>query len=428
MKTVILAGGRGTRLWPLSRDDYPKQFLPLFDGKSLVQRSIELFSRISEVYVVTSKSLSPYFTYAVSGISTDNVIAEPEPKGTAAAISLAISRVGDEDLLFVPSDHVLGQDFLDLIKRTNPNEGEIVLFGYRPDSPSTAYGYIEVDGNGRVLSFHEKPDAERARTYMESGKYLWNMGIFLMKGSTGKEAIRKYLPEVHKVVFENEGKGYEAMKEVTFDYGVLEKHDKLRALRYTGEWHDVGSWKSLYQAMDKDENGNVLKGEVLALNTRDSLITSANRLVAAYGLTGISIISTMDAVLVIPTDLSEKTKDIVKVLGAKKVAHESPKIYRQWGHYTILEEGERYKVKKLWVAPGKSLSYQMHYHRAEHWIVVKGTAKVIHDDEEKLLVENEGFYIPKGRKHRIENPGRVPLEIIEVQTGEYLGEDDIVRF
>ena len=220
MKTVIMAGGRGTRLWPLSREDYPKQFIPLFDGRSLVQRTVDLFSRVSEVYVVTSRSLAPYFTYAVKGIEPERVIAEPAARGTAAAIALAISVIGtDEDLLFVPSDHVLGDDFPGLAAGVKPAEGEIVLFGHRPESPSTAYGYIEVDDNGRVVRFHEKPDQELAKRYFESGKYLWNMGMFLMKGSTGKQAIARLLPDVHRAVFENGGKGYEELREVTFDYG-----------------------------------------------------------------------------------------------------------------------------------------------------------------------------------------------------------------
>ncbi|MDG6928029.1 MAG: mannose-1-phosphate guanylyltransferase/mannose-6-phosphate isomerase [Nitrososphaerota archaeon] len=426
MKVVILAGGRGTRLWPMSRDDFPKQFLPLFDGESLAQRAVNLFSRLSEVHVVTSSFLAPYFNYAVTGVKS--VITEPAPRGTAAAIALAVSKMGDEDLLFVPSDHVLGEDFLDAVKGAKPGHGEIVLFGHTPESPSTAYGYIKVNDEGKVLSFHEKPDAGTARKYLESGRYLWNMGMFMMKGSTGREAIREHLPDVYRVVFENEGKGYEKLEEVTFDYGVLEKHRKLSAVRYSGKWRDVGSWKSLYQAMEKDGNGNAVKGDAMAIDAKDSLVIANDRFVAAYGVSGMTIVSTRDAVLVMPTEESERTKEIVKMLGARKVAHESPTVYRPWGYFTVLEEGERYKVKKLWVSPGKSLSYQMHFHRAEHWIVVKGTARVTYDGEEKLIAENEGFYVPKGRKHRIENPGKVPLEIIEVQTGEYLGEDDIVRF
>ncbi|MGC8662128.1 MAG: mannose-1-phosphate guanylyltransferase/mannose-6-phosphate isomerase [Nitrososphaeria archaeon] len=427
MKVVILAGGRGTRLWPLSRDDSPKQFLQLFNGSSLVQRTVDLFSKVSEVYAVTSSSLAPYFTYAVSGIKRENIIVEPWARGTAAAIALAISRIGDDDLLFVPSDHVLGEDFAGLAAGAKPKAGEIVLFGHTPDEPSTAYGYIEVE-NDKVKSFHEKPGPELARKYFESGKYLWNMGMFLMKSETGKEAFRKHLPEVYRVVFEQGGQGYDRLEEVTFDYGVIEKHDKLSIVRYSGLWHDVGSWKSLYSVLKKDESGNSIRGDALAIDTKNSMIISNDRLVAACGLSGITIVSTRDAVLVMPTELSERTREIVRALGDRKVAHESPTVYRQWGYFTVLEGGERYKVKRLWVSPGKSLSYQMHYHRAEHWIVVKGTAKVTFDGEEKLISENESFYVPKGRKHRIENPGRVPLEIIEVQTGEYLGEDDIVRF
>jgi len=346
------------------------------------------------------------------------------------------SRVKEDndDILFIPSDHFLGEEFIELVRKVKPGENEIVLFGHVPDSPSTGYGYIKpgraVGERLSVEGFREKPDEETAEKYVNEG-YLWNMGMFYMKRETGVNAFRELLPEVYRIVFEDECRGYEDLKETSFDKGIVEMYKKLSVVKYSGEWRDIGSWKSFYQVQKqvqkKDSMGNAALGNSLAVSSENSLTVSQDKLTVAYGFKGLAVIATRDATLVIPLELSEKVKDIVNMLGERVEARRSPTMYRPWGYYTILEEGPRYKVKKLFVAPGKSLSYQMHYHRAEHWVVVKGTAKVTYDDKENIVAENESFYVPMGKRHRIENPGKLPLEIIEVQTGEYLEEDDIVR-
>lgn len=433
MKTVILAGGKGTRLWPLSREDYPKQFLKIINGESLIQRTINLYSKLSEIYIMTSEQLYPFFTYEVSGIKLENVLKEPAPRGTAPAIAYALSLLDDDDYLFVPSDHMLDESFLELVKRVKPDEGEILLFGHRPEGPATGYGYIRKGAKigelkSKASGFFEKPGSDEAERFYKSGDYLWNMGMFYMSKKTAVSAFRRLLPEVYKVVFESKGKGYEGLPEVSFDKGIVEKYENVSVAEFSGLWKDMGSWESFYQVMKKDSGNNATYGDVYALDSQGSLGISDGRLTVLYGVKDLAVISTRDVTLVIPRSMSERTKEIVKLLADRKEAKRSPIMYRPWGYFIILEEGPRYKVKKLYVAPGKSLSYQMHFHRAEHWVVVRGTARVTYDGKEVIVAENESFFVPMGKKHRIENPGKVPLEIIEVQTGEYLEEDDIVRF
>ncbi|MGC8599823.1 MAG: mannose-1-phosphate guanylyltransferase/mannose-6-phosphate isomerase [Nitrososphaeria archaeon] len=432
MKTVILAGGKGTRLWPLSREDYPKQFLKVLDGKSLIQRSVDLYSKLSDVYVITSKQLYPFFSYEVTGLKQENVLQEPAPRGTAPAIAYALSVLDEDDYLFVPSDHMLDESFIDIVKKTKPEVNEIVLFGHRPEGPATGYGYIKVGEKidsvkSKVSGFFEKPNSEEAERFYRSGEFLWNMGMFLIKKETAERAYRKHLPDVYEVVFDKRSKSYEDLHEVSFDKGIVEKYEKVSVVEFDGFWKDLGSWESFYEVMKKDANGNALYGDVYSMESQGSLGISDGRLTVVYGVKDLAVISTRDVTLVIPRSLSEKTKDIVKALNGRKEAKRSPIMYRSWGYYIILEEGSRYKVKKLYVAPGKALSYQLHFHRAEHWVVVRGTAKITYDGKEIIVPENESFFVPMGKKHRIENPGKIPLEIIEVQTGEYLEEDDIIR-
>ena len=420
---------RGTRLWPLSREDYPKQFLKIIDGESLIQRAVNLYSKLSEIYIITSKQLYPFFTYEVSGIKVENVIQESAPRGTAPAIAYALSQLDDDDYLFVPSDHMLDESFLDLVRSVKPDEGDILLFGHKPEGPATEYGYIKkrerIDGlKMRASGFFEKPGPDIAEMFHTSGEYLWNMGVYYMSKKTAVNALKELLPEVYRTIFVNGSRGYENLEETSFEKGVVERYVNVSFAEFSGFWKDMGSWESFYQVMKNDSNGIATSGDVYAIESQDSLGISEDRLTVLYGVKDLAVISTRDATLVIPRSMSEKTKEIVKMLEGRKETRRSPIMYMSWGYYIILEEGPRYRVKKLYIAPGQSLSYQMHLHRAEHWVVVRGTARITFDDKEVKVAENESFFASMGKKHKIENPGEVPLEMIEVQTGEYLEEND----
>jgi len=458
MKTVVLAGGRGTRLWPLSRELMPKQFVRFLDDRSLFQKTIEralMFSKPSEIFVVTNtryrfRVLDDLRKLGVE-VPEENVLLEPSAKNTLPAILWATLRIeeefGDSIVIVLPSDHMI--EVNEAYERAFENAERLardylVTFGIKPTKPHTGYGYIrpgeKIEVGGRVIGytvgeFKEKPNLETAKRYVESG-YYWNSGMFAFSSSLFIEEVRKHSPDVWEA-FEEGGdieEVYNGVPEISVDYGVMEKTDKAAVVPLNTRWSDLGSFDAIYEVLDKDSDGNAVRvrgkrGYHVGVNSRNNLIMT-ERLTATVGVEDLIIIDTGDALLVAKKGESQRVKEVYKTL--KELGDERVMVhrtaYRPWGSYTVLEEGERYKIKRLTVLPGKKLSLQMHYHRSEHWVVVRGTAKVLVGDEEILLRPGESTFIPAGVKHRLENPGKVLLEVIETQSGEYLGEDDIVRF
>jgi len=454
MISVILAGGSGTRLWPYSRQNFPKQFLTLTGEKSLIQLTAERLASLSlveDIYVVAGQQYK--FTIAdhlcrLFGCEFSNLILEPMGRNTAPAIALTVKYLlekgydFDTVVFFSPSDHVVEpvDVFRDAVLSCEKEARKhIVTFGIVPDKPETGYGYIEL---GKVKEsklyevsrFVEKPDLERAKQYVESGRYLWNAGMFLFSLQLILDAFEKYMPELFKAIstmnFQQMVENYRSFENISIDYGVMEKASNILCYQLQVHWNDVGSWDSVYEMLPHDENGNAMVGDVAVVDTRNSLILSRKNLTALIGLDDVVVVETEDAILVAHRKASQKVKDMVQMLAKKNRPEvtEHLTVYRPWGSYTVLEESPRYKIKKIVVNVGAALSLQRHQHRSEHWIVVKGTALVEIDGKQQFVHENESVYVPKSTLHRLSNPGKIPLEMIEVQNGEYLGEDDIERF
>ncbi len=453
MKTVILAGGKGTRLWPLSRELMPKQFIKIFDDESLFQKTVRralLFSKPREIFIVTNREyrfrvLDELRDMGIE-IPQENILLEPVGKNTLPAIYWGLRTVhenfGKSKVAVLPSDHLIdaNERYVEAFKTAEKLSGEyFVTFGIKPTRPHTGYGYIKpgekMEGGYRVAEFKEKPDLETAKHYVEEG-YYWNSGMFMFDTELFIDEVRKLSPEVYSAFEEAEDieKAYELVPDISVDYGIMEKTDKAAVVPLNVYWNDLGSFDAIYDAFEKDENGNAVKvrglnAGYIGIDSEDNLIMT-ERLTATVGVDDLIIIDTGDALLVAHRGESQKVKEVYKKLKEKGdervVVHRTA--FRPWGSYTVLEEGDRYKIKRLTVLPGKKLSLQMHYHRSEHWVVVRGTAKVILEDREILLRPGESTFIPAGVRHRLENPGKVTLEVIETQIGEYLGEDDIVRF
>ena len=456
MKAIVLAGGFGTRLWPLSRRNYPKQFLKINGKASLLQETVRRLLQVvsaSDIVVMTNAEYQFHVQAdlhdELGGSFTNNLVLEPCLRNTAPALALAavfcLDRLGcsPQEVLFVsPADHVIrpSEAFAAQVRRAIEiaEEGHIVTFAIEPTVAHTAYGYIkrgEQLGTDffRAERFVEKPDEKEARLLCESGEYYWNSGMFAFPIELLLKELETYAPEIHALVqggYEEANRRFASMPNISIDYAVMEQSNRVVTLPASLYWNDVGSWDSFFDVMGKDEGGNLKIGDVITRDTSNSLVMSGKRLIATIGLTDLLVIETDDAILVAQREHAQKVREVVEDLRqtGRTEASEHPTSYRPWGHYTVLERAERYQIKRLVVDPGKQLSLQMHHHRSEHWVVVSGTALVTVDNEERFVHENESVFIPKTVQHRLANPGRVPLELIEVQNGDYVGEDDIVRF
>lgn len=453
---VILSGGVGSRLWPLSREHFPKQCLPLTDEHlSLLQQTALRTANLNVSTPIIVCNEDHRFLIAQQlqelNISNARIVLEPVGRNTAPAIALAALEAAQENsdalLLVLPADHVINDidAFEAAIEQasTLASDNYLVTFGIQPSRPETGYGYIKAGKEHTVDKFVEKPDLETAKGYLASGDYLWNSGMFLFKSRAYLSELETYRADIFQSVSKafqertqdldfirvNESE-FSACPEDSIDYAVMEPTQKAKVVPYNGDWSDIGAWDALYEFAEKDSEQNVLIGDVMAEETSNTLVRASSRLVAAVGVHNLAIIETADAVLVMDKANAQNVKKIVKRIqeeGRNEHAFHTT-VHRPWGTYQTVDLGERHQVKRIMVKPGEKLSVQMHHHRAEHWVVVSGTAKVQNGDKEILLAENESTYIPIGEIHALENPGKIPLELIEVQSGSYLGEDDIVRF
>ncbi len=459
MTPVILSGGSGTRLWPLSRGQYPKQFLPLVTDHTMVQETMLRLSGLSGLKNPIAVCNEDHrFMMAEQlweiGVKPSAIILEPVGKNTAPAVALAALTAASEDevLLVLPADHVITDigSFHAGIRQAEElaQQGYLVTFGIVPTHPETGYGYIMKDseplGNAhKVAAFVEKPDLVAAKNYLKSGDYLWNSGMFAFTAGNFLKELEKYNPQMLSACKQalNSAKTdldfirldkviFSACPADSIDYAVMEKTEKAAVIPLDAGWNDVGSWSALWDVTEKDDSGNAISGDVMTLDTKNSYVYSENKLVTLIGVDNLIVIETKDAVMIAPKDRVQEVKQIVDQLRRqnRSEAEVHRKAYRPWGHYDSVDSGDRHQTKRIVVKPGAKLSLQKHHHRAEHWVVVKGTALVTRGDEQILLTENESTFIPLGTVHRLENPGVIPLEIVEVQSGSYLGEDDIVRF
>ncbi len=457
--SIILAGGSGTRLWPLSRGSSPKHLLPLNGEETLIQQTARrLLSSVPPEKIITVTHENHYLEIReqLSKIHpklVEKILTEPCANNTLPAIAWAVAAIAEEDssatIGVFPADHAIPnnafwtEDFNHALEVAQ--QGYIVTFGVKPTAPEIGYGYIQTGAPlpstpaFQVLSFTEKPNAEKAALYLKSGGYYWNTGMFIFRAEVFSKELLKWEPGIYEnikkiILSKNDVSlvktAYSTIKKISIDHGIMEKADKVAMLPARFEWNDLGSWESIYQQMHKDDRKNATRGKILLSDVDRSLFISQNGLIAAIGMKDTIVIQTEDAVLVSPRDRVQKVKDIVEHLKSQgsHLGETHRTETRPWGTYTVLEENPGYKIKRIVVKPGQTLSLQSHQNRAEHWVVIEGTAKVTNGLKEILLKQNESTFIPKGEKHRLENPGDVPLTIIEVQTGTYLGEDDIQRF
>ena len=465
IKPVILSGGSGTRLWPLSRQLFPKQLLPLVNNHTMLQDTVlrvrELAGATKDVLVVCNEEHRFLVAEQLRALNVpaDAIILEPEGKNTAPALTLAALALQQQDcmMLVMPADHVIQniEAYHLAIGHAAKlaEQGYVVTFGIVPERAETGYGYIErgaaIDEHTfQVARFVEKPDRATAQAYLDAGTFLWNSGMFMLTPETWLTQLARLQPEMKQICEQAYANGqsdqdfyrldrasFSKSPSNSIDYAVMEKlvtqpDAKVAVVPLQAGWSDVGAWDALWDITEKDTSGNVMKGDVVNIGSQNSMFLSEGRLLAGVGLDSMVVVETADAVLVAHKDRVQEVKEVVAWL--KSAGREEHlihrRVYRPWGCYEGIDIGDRYQVKRITVNPRGSLSLQMHHHRAEHWIVVKGTAKVTRGDEVFLVSENESTYIPIGTRHRLENPGSIPLEMIEVQSGSYLGEDDIVRF
>ena len=453
MKIVILAGGGGSRLFPLSRKSYPKQFLKLEDDNSLLAHTVQRFMSIvsaEDIIVITNQKYLYHVQNELSECNAEaaHVLLEPVARNTAPAIALSaefcrsqLECSDDEILLVAAADHVIRplNRFKYCVHEAElaAQAGRLVTFGIPAVKPETGYGYIEAGesfGGGRqVVSFKEKPDLAVAEQYVAAGNYYWNSGMFAFSLGTIRQEFALYQPEIAGQMEQ----GYEYMlahfadlPDISIDYAVAERSRNVCMVELSCYWNDIGSWDAMYDILPKDDNGNAVKGDVLALDCKDSLIMGRDRLIAGIGFDDLLLVETDDVIVVAKKGESQKVKNVVERLKAmkRKEAVEHTTIFHAWGTSSIIGNGKGYCMKKVRIMPGKKLSLQMHYHRTEHWVVLRGTAEVVRGNEHMYIHEEESVFIPQTVKHQLSNPGKIPLELIEIQNGAYISEDDIVRF
>lgn len=456
---AILAGGIGSRFWPMSRESTPKQLLKVIGDESLLKATLARLKPVVPMdrtsIITNTKQAELIRQHLGCGLKEKlpGFVIEPFGMNTAPAIGLAAMRLYEADpeavMAILPADHLIedAKPFRDALKAAAQaaKEGFLVTFGIVPDCPETGYGYIK-SGSRTVMKagglpirnverFVEKPDLKRAKKYLREGGYYWNSGIFVWKAARILEEIKKHLPGLDKALKDIKSgddinKAYKTAEAISIDHGILEKAGRVAVIPARFPWSDVGSWSSFAGILQPDGSGNIIKGRSIDIGSKGSIILGCDRVVATIGLEGMIVVDTPDATLICPKSRAQEVKDVVSLLKKKGfVEHETHRtVERPWGSYTLLEQGNGYKIKKIIVEPGKRLSLQLHQHRSEHWVVITGTARVQRGEETVDIGVNQSTYIPRGVKHRLENPGKKPLEIIEVQNGSYVEEDDIVRF
>lgn len=455
MKSIILAGGSGSRLWPLSREEYPKQLLSFDKEQSLLQKTFNrlcTFSKPADIVTVTNIKHYSNIKLQLNKIDSSNVvIGEPFGKNTAPAIASTLQyfiQQGCEDdvVLIVPSDHLIkdidGFNKTVELGKKLAEQGYIVTFGIKPTYPETGYGYIKTEKalsvGYKVEKFVEKPNFETAKKYLDSGNYYWNGGIFMGKISTFLNEFKKYASDIYMHLGElNFSKStqinysvYEKMPSISIDYAIMEKSDKIALVKLQSDWNDLGSWQSIFNVKEKDENGNVLTGKVVVDNVKNSFIYSQKEVVAVSSLENIILVETEDAIMACKLDESQNVKKLYEKLKAKESdtikLHKT--VFRPWGYYTCMNSGDGYLTKTICVMPKHKLSVQSHNHRSEHWVVLEGTALVLKDGKEYNVYAGDSIDIPRGAKHSLQNPYDKELKIIEIQKGDYISEDDIIRY
>ncbi len=452
MKIIILAGGGGTRLFPLSRKCMPKQFLTIDQDTSLLGETIGRFRNLirpEDIVVVTNQAYVHHVQTELlnAGVEAAHVVVEPEARNTAPAIALAakfcldVLACAEDEVLFIStSDHIMRPAiaFQNAVAQAArfAEAGNVVTFGVQPTKPETGFGYIEagddLGGAYKTVSFKEKPDQATAEKYLASGNYYWNSGMYAFQIGTYLGEIAKYAPEIQAQLgdgYVDTAEKFAAMPDISIDYAVAEKSNLGVTLPLKLYWNDVGSWDAIYEVLDKDADGNAVKGDAITIDCKDNLVFGRSRLIAGIGLKDIMIVETDDVILVAQKGESQKVKNLVETLKrrGRKEAIEHTTLYFEWGQQTKLGEGSGYKMKKLVIRPQQGLSERMHYHRSVHWIVTKGTAEVVIGGEKQMIHDNESVYIPKTTYYSLWNPGKIPLVVIEVENGEYLEEDDVVR-